>query len=206
MGQKINPKSLRLVQTKNWCSKWFSKKKYPEMAFEDLTIRKQILERFLPGTIESIEIERERGGDIRVLIHTPKPGVLIGRSGKGIEELKNFVEKRIQKKVKIEVIEVDRPETIAQIVAENIGHQISKRVSYRRAVNMAMGRAKDAGVSGIKITIAGRLGGVEIARRENFITGSVPSQTLRFEIDFAKVDAHTKYGIIGIKVWIYKGK
>ncbi len=206
MGQKISPKSLRLAQTKDWSSKWFSKKQYPEMVFEDFNIRKQILGKFLPGTIKSIEIERERGGDIRILVHTPKPGVLIGRSGKGIEELKNFIEKRVKNKVKIEVIEVEQPETIAQIVAENIAHQISRRVSYRRAVNMAMGRAKDGGVSGIKITISGRLGGVEIARRENFISGSVPSQTLRSEIDYAKVDAHTKYGTIGIKVWIYKGK
>lgn len=205
MGQKINPKSLRLVQNKNWQSKWFSKKDYPKMAFEDLNIRNHILEKFLPGTIESIGIERERGEDIKILINTPRPGVLIGRSGRGTEELKNFIEKRIGKKVKIEILEVDKPEIRTRIVAENIAHQISRRISYRRAVNMAIERAKEAGVSGIKVTVSGRLGGVEIARKENFISGSVPTQTLKADIDFAKVDAHTKYGMIGVKVWIYKG-
>lgn len=203
MGQKISPISLRLPQTKNWKSKWFSKKNYPKMVLGDLNIRKQILTKFLPGTIESIEIERERGGEIKIIIRTPRPGVLIGRNGKGIDDLKNFIEKIIKNRVKIEVFEIDKPEIRAQIVAENIGHQISKRVSYRRAINIAMERAREAGALGIKITIAGRLGGLEIARRENFISGSVPTQTLKINIDYAKVDAHTKFGIIGIKVWIY---
>jgi len=204
MGQKINPESLRLVQNKKWKSKWFSKRNYPQMIIQDLYIRKEIKDKFNPGTIESIEIERERGGDIKVLIYTPKPGVLIGRSGKGIEELKNFLEKRMKNKVKIEIFEVDKPETRAQLIAENIGYQIAKRVSYRRAINMAIEKAKEMGVIGIKIIISGRLGGVEISRREKFGSGSVPTQTLKSEINFGKFDAYTKYGIIGIKVWIFK--
>ena len=116
------------------------------------------------------------------------------------------MDKRLNKKTKIEVFEVDSPESRSQIIAENIAYQISKRISYRRAINMAIEKAKGAGIVGIKITIAGRLGGLEIARKENFIFGSVPSQTLKAKIDFAKVDAHTKFGIIGIKVWIYKGE
>jgi len=206
MGQKINPKTLRLPQNKNWGSRWFSKRNYPQLALEDLNIRKLIKEKYSLATIENIVIERERAGDIKVIIYTPKPGVLIGRSGKGTEELKAFLDKRLNKKTKIEIFEVDSPETRAQIIAENIAYQISKRVSYRRAINMAIEKAKERKVLGIKIAIAGRLGGLEIARRENFIYGSVPSQTLKSKIDFAKVDAYTKYGIIGIKVWVYKGE
>jgi len=205
MGQKINPQSLRLAKNKNWDSNWFSKKDYANNILEDFTIRKDVVAKFPPATIESIKINRERGGDVRVLIYTPKPGILIGKSGKGIEELKNYLEKRINRKIKIEIFEINNPETSAQIVAENIAYQLAKRVSWRRAINMAIQKAKDARARGIKITVSGRLGGVEIARRENFISGSVPTQTLKSEIDFAKVDSFTKFGTIGIKVWIYKG-
>ncbi|HLC38641.1 MAG TPA: 30S ribosomal protein S3 [Patescibacteria group bacterium] len=204
MGQKVNPESLRLPLNKNWHSKWYSKKNYPQIVMEDLNIRKEIKAKFSLGTIELIEIVRERGGDIKILIYTPKPGVLIGRSGKGTEDLKNYLDKKIGKKVKIEIFEVHDPDTRAQIIAENIAFQLARRVAYRRAVNMAIERAKDAGAIGIKIEIGGRLNGAEIARREKFGSGSIPTQTLKIPLDFAKVDAFTKYGTIGIKVWVYK--
>jgi len=206
VGQKINPKSLRLEINKKWQSKWFARKDYPKMILEDLNIRKLIKEKYGLGTIEKIEIERERGGDLKIIITTPKPGVLIGRSGKGTEELKNYLEKNIQKKIKIDILETESPETSAQLIAENIAYQISKRVSYRREINMEIERAKENKAAGIKIAISGRLGGVEIARREKYGYGSVPTQTLKSEIDFAQVDAYTKYGIIGIKVWVYMGE
>ena len=151
-----------------------------------------------------MKIDRKRGSDILVSIFTSKPGVLIGRSGKGIEELKNFLKKRIKKNIKLEVFEVSDPDARAQLIAENIAWQIKKRIAYKRTAKFAIDKAQKAGVLGIKIVISGRLGGVEIARREIFSWGSIPTQTLRANIDFAKFDANTKFGVIGIKVWIHK--
>jgi small subunit ribosomal protein S3 len=206
MGQKVNPNSYRLQINKNWGSRWFSKREYPKMTMEDFNIRKLVKAKYNLGTIEKIEIERERGGDVKVIIKTPKPGIIIGRNGQGSEDLKKYLEDELHLKIKIEVFEVSSPETSAQIIGENIAYQIAKRISYRRAINMAIEKAKDNKVSGIKITISGRLGGVEIARRESFSFGSIPTQVLKSVIDYAKVDALTKYGIIGIKIWVYMGE
>lgn len=205
MGQKISPISLRLGLKKDWKSKWFSQKEYALQIKEDEQIRNLIRSRFSLGTLGLIEIERDRG-EVKVKIHTAKPGVVIGRSGKGTEELKNFLEKKVGKKINIEIFEIDKPTLVAQIIAENMAYQIEKRVAYRRAAKLAIDRAIEAGAKGIKVTISGRLGGVEIARKETLIAGSIPTQTLRADIDFAKVDAKTTYGVIGVKVWIYKGE
>lgn len=204
MGQKISSVSLRLPLSKDWKSKWFSKKDYPVLILEDFQIRKSLKSRFPLATISKIEIDRKRGGDISIAIYTSKPGILIGRSGKGIEDLKNFLEKRINKKIKLEVFEIKEPDSDTVLVAENIAWQISRRVAYKRAIKAAIDRAQKAKVLGIKITVSGRLQGAEIARTETLSFGSIPSQTLRAPVDFAAVDALTKFGVIGIKVWIYK--
>jgi small subunit ribosomal protein S3 len=205
MGHKVNPLSLRLLINKNWRSNWINTKKYAQFVEEDFLIRKMIRTRYPLGTIGLIRINRDRA-ETKIIIETAKPGIIIGRNGQGIEELKLMLLKKFQKKFALEAFEIQKPEIDAQIVAENIAFQIEKRVAYRKAVKQAIERALKAGALGFKSVVAGRLNGAEIARREKFAQGSVPSQTLRADIDFAKVVAFTKFGTIGIKVWIYKGE
>lgn len=205
MGQKINPKSLRLIIQKDWQSRWFSNKKYGDQVYEDYIIRKELGKILPKGSIGDIQIER-RTGEIEVNIHTSKPGIIIGRSGQGTQDIKNRLQKLTKDKININIFEIRKAELNANLVAQNIAYQIERRVAYRRAGKQAIERAVNAGAQGIKVRISGRLGGAEIARSEIVSAGSIPLQTFRADIDYAHVDAMTTYGTIGVKVWIYKGE
>ena len=204
MGQKVNPISFRLGTRKQWQSTWFSDKNYSKLIKEDIDIRKAIKSELPKATVGKIEISRNNQ-EIIVNIHTPKPGIVIGRSGEGVNRLKAKIYKAIHTKVKINIFEIASPETDTLIVAETIALQIEKRVAYKRVMKQAITKACDKGVKGIKIRVAGRLGGAEIARSEQYASGSIPLHTIKAQVDFAKFDAITKYGVIGIKVWIFKG-
>ena len=207
MGQKVNPISFRLQAHKNWDSRWFaSKKDFAKFLVEDDKIRKEIEQRFASRpTIDRIEIERTENL-ITVSIHTAKAGVVIGRGGAGVQELKTELEKLVSLPVRINIEEVRRPELSAKLVAENIAHQLERRINFRRATKMTAQNTMNAGAKGIRIEVAGRLNGAEMARREKVIEGSVPLHTLRADIDFHCARAQTPAGIIGVKVWIYKGE
>ncbi|PIP21587.1 MAG: 30S ribosomal protein S3 [Candidatus Nealsonbacteria bacterium CG23_combo_of_CG06-09_8_20_14_all_40_13] len=206
MGHKVSPVSFRLQYDKKWQSCWFANgKDFAKNLLGDIQIRNIIMAKFgFQAAIAKIEIERKKG-ETKVIIHTARPGVIIGHSGKGIEEINAQLHKGIAEKVKIDVIEVKKPEIVASLVAQNVAGQISKRIHYKRAVKFAIDKAMQAGAKGIRIAISGRLGGAEIARSEKYSAGPIPLSTLRADIDFAKVDAYTTYGINGVKVWIYKG-
>ncbi len=208
MGQKVNPISFRLQVHKNWSSRWFtaSKKDYALWLAEDHKIREVIEKRFASRpTIDRIEIERS-ANLITVTIHTAKAGVVIGRGGAGITELKGQIEKIASLPVRINVEEVRRPELSAKLVAENIARQLERRINFRRAIKMSAQNTMNAGAKGIRIQVAGRLNNAEMARKEKVIEGSVPLHTLRADIDFHSARAQTPAGIIGVKVWIYKGE
>lgn len=209
MGQKVNPISFRLQTSKNWNSRWFaSKKDFAVWLAEDGKIRDLIEKRFASRpTIANVEIERS-ANLVTVTIHTAKAGVVIGRGGAGINELKKVIEKVVSLPVRINVEEVRRPELNAKLVAENIAHQLERRANFRRAVKMAIQGSRNAGAKGIRVEVAGRLNGAEMSRREKFIEGSVPLHTLRADVDFyaARALGSNGTGIIGIKVWIYKGE
>lgn len=209
MGQKVNPISFRLQVTKDWNSRWFAgKKDFAKWLAEDTRIRDLIEKRFESRpTIARIEIERSVNL-ITVTIHTAKAGVVIGRGGAGITELKKDIEKIASLPVRINVEEVKRPELNAKLVAENIARQLERRANFRRAVKMALQNSMNAGAKGVRIQVAGRLNGAEMSRREKFIQGSVPLHTLRADVDFhtARALGPNGTGIIGVKVWIYKGE
>ncbi len=206
MGQKVNPKSLRIGINKGWKSKWFSNlKKYKLFLDQDIKIRETINHKYSLGTISEIRIERQRK-DTLIKIYTARPGVVIGRSGKGTEELSEELAKKIPGfKAKIEVFEVAKSDSVARIIAENVAYQIEKRVNYRRAVKQAIDKAKETNIAGIRIRVSGRLNNVDIARSEVFSWGSIPSQTLKANVDLAVVHAKTATaGTIGVKVYTYK--
>lgn len=207
MGQKVNPTSFRLQVHKNWDSRWFARKSsFSKWLVEDAKIRDLIEKRFADRpTIDRIEIERS-ANLITITIHTAKAGVVIGRGGSGVNELKNQIEKLASLPVRINIEEVRRPELSAKLVAENIARQLEKRINFRRAIKMTAQNTMNAGAKGIRIEVAGRLNNAEMARREKLIEGSVPLHTLRADIDFYTARARTQAGIIGIKVWIYKGE
>lgn len=207
MGQKVNPVSFRLQVTKNWNSRWFANKKdFAKWLAEDIRIRNLIESRFISRpTIDRIEIERS-ANLITVTIHTAKAGVVIGRAGAGIAELKPMIEKIASLPARINIEEVKRPELSAKLVAENIARQLERRVNFRRATKMTAQNVMNAGAKGVRIQVAGRLNNAEMARREKLIEGSVPLHTLRADIDFYTARAQTAAGIIGVKVWIYKGE
>ena len=210
MGQKVNPTSFRLQVHKNWDSRWFSdsKRDYAKWLAEDVKIREMIEQRFNSRpTINRIEIERS-ANQTTVTIHTAKAGVVIGRGGAGVNDLKSLIEKIVAGPVRINIEEVKRPELAAKLVAENIAHQLERRMNFRRAVKMSAQNAMNAGAKGIRIEVAGRLNGAEMSRREKVIEGSVPLHTLRADIDFhaARAQGPNGTGIIGVKVWIYKGE
>ena len=207
MGQKVNPISFRLQVTKDWSSRWFaSKKDFSKWLIEDVKIRELIEKRFASRpTIDRIEIERS-ANLITITIHTAKAGVVIGRGGAGVTELKAAVEKIASLPIRLNIEEVKRPELSAKLVAENIARQLEKRINFRRAVKMAAQSTMNAGAKGIRIQVAGRLNNAEMARHEKHIEGSVPLHTLRADIDFHTARAQTPAGIIGVKVWIYKGE
>ncbi len=205
MGQKVHPYGFRLGYTKNWLSRWYSKKDYSRFVYEDKQIRKFIKQRLYHAGISKIEIERA-ADRVKVIIHTARPGIIIGRKGVEIEKLRNEVRKRFPGDFVIEVVEVRRPEIDAQLVAENVALQLERRVAFRRAMKRSISLALKFGAKGIKIACSGRLGGAEIARTEWFREGRVPLHTLRADIDYGFATALTTYGIIGVKVWIFKGE
>ncbi|MGB2706395.1 MAG: 30S ribosomal protein S3 [Candidatus Omnitrophota bacterium] len=207
MGQKAHPYGLRVGIIKDWKSRWFARKaSFPSMLIEDLKLKRYIKNKLFSGAISNIEIERT-GERIRVAIHTARPGVVIGRRGSEIEALKEELQSMIgEKQLFIDIREIRQPAMEAQLVAENIALQLEKRIPFRRAIKRALQQAKDAGCEGMKIKIAGRLGGAEIARKETAKYGKIPLQTLRADIDYGFTEAHTTYGLIGVKVWVYKGE
>jgi small subunit ribosomal protein S3 len=207
MGQKVNPISFRLQLTKNWDSRWFAAKKdFSRWLIEDIKMRESIEKRFSSRpTIGRIEIERS-ANLVTITIHTAKAGVVIGRGGAGVTELKADLEKIASLPVRINIEEIKRPDMSAKLVAENIAHQLERRANFRRATKMAAQNTMAAGAKGVRIQVAGRLNNAEMARREKIIQGSVPLHTLRADVDFHTARAQTPAGIIGVKVWIYKGE
>lgn len=209
MGHKINPKSFRLIVDKDWQSTWYAnKKEYAVNLAEDILIRELILEKMgRAAGISGIKIQRDNE-KIEIIIRSGRPGIIIGRSGKGVEDLRSFLGKKINnKKISIEIVEIKRSEIDAALVAQNIAYQIERRYPYKRAVRQAIEKVMvSQSVKGIKVHVAGRLGGVLISRSEKYSQGLIPLATLRSDIDYAKEEAHTTYGVIGIKVWIYRGE
>jgi len=205
MGRKINPLSFRLGLQEEWRSRWFRVKNLSQYIKEDYRIRKAIKKRFKEAAIARIDIERE-ATDLTVIIHTARPGILIGRRGAGTAEIKKIVERISKGKVKIDVLEIKNPDANAQLVAEAIKEQIEKRVVPRRAIKAAIDRAIAAKVKGIKVKVSGRISGAEIARSEKLSFGRVPLTTLRSKINYGFAEAHTIYGTLGVKVWIYLGE
>ena len=207
MGQKVNPISFRLQLNKNWRSKWFAPKKdYTIFLTQDLAVRRMIDKKIGSRcAINTVDIERSPNM-VSVTIHTAKAGVVIGRGGAGAQELKAAIEKIYGIQVRVNIEEVKKPELHAKLVAENIANQIERRIAFRRAIKSSAGATMRAGAKGIRIEVAGRLNGAEMSRREKMIEGSVPLHTLRADIDYGYVRAKTITGIIGVKVWIYKGE
>lgn len=205
MGQKVHPKGFRIGIIRDWDSNWFADRDYTELLHEDYKVRKHIKERFYTAGISKVEIQRT-GNRVRITIHTAKPGIIIGRGGLEVEHLKADLIKMTNKNVNINIQEIKRPELDAQIVAENVAQQLEKRISFRRAMKQTVGRTMRANAVGIKIAIAGRLGGAEIARTEWYSEGKVPLHTLRADVDYGFAEANTTYGKIGIKVWINRGE
>jgi len=207
MGQKVNPISFRLQVHKNWSSRWFTgKREFGQWLAIDIKIRALIEARYSSRpTINRIEIERSANA-VTVTIHTAKAGVVIGRGGAGVAELKTELEKLAGQPVRINIEEVKRPEMAAKLVAENIARQLERRINFRRAVKMAAENTMNAGAKGIRVQVAGRLNGAEMSRREKVSLGSVPLHTLRADIDYSAARAQTPSGVIGVKVWIYKGE
>ena len=207
MGQKVNPHGLRVGVIKDWDSRWFAKKAvFGDTLVEDYNLRKTLKKQLYAAGIAKIEIERD-GKKVRIHIHCAKPGMIIGKGGAEIEKLRLQCEKMLGgKPVAINIIEVKMPDVDAQLVAESIAQQLEKRISYRRAMKQAIGRAMRFGAKGIKTQCSGRLGGAEIARGEQYHEGTIPLQTLRADIDYGFAEANTTYGKIGVKVWLYKGE
>jgi len=206
MGQKINPHGFRIGVIKDWDTKWYANKKtFSDYLVEDVMIRKFIKKKLYISGISRIEIDRA-ANKIKINVNTAKPGLVIGKGGQGIEELRKEVEALTGKSVLINITEIKVPEMDATLVAENIASQLEKRISFRRAMKQSMSRTMKTGAKGIKTSCAGRLGGAEIARTEHYHEGTIPLQTLRADIDYGFAEANTTYGKIGVKVWIYKGE
>ena len=205
MGQKVNPHGLRVGIIKDWDSKWYAEADFADLLVEDYNIRKFLKKKLYSAGIARIEIERasER---VKVIIHTAKPGVVIGKGGAEIEKVKAELKQFTNKKLLIDIKEVKLPECDAQLVAENIAAQLENRVSFRRAMKSCMSRSMKAGVLGIKTSVSGRLGGADMARTEFYSEGTIPLQTLRADIDYGFAEADTTYGKIGVKTWIYHGE
>ena len=205
MGQKVNPHGMRVGVIKDWDSRWYAEADFADNLIEDHEIRTYLKKRLYSAGISKIEIERA-SDRIKIIVHTAKPGVVIGKGGAEIEKLKAEVQKMTDKKLFVEIKEVKRPDRDAQLVAESIAQQLENRVSFRRAMKSTMGRSMKAGVLGIKTAVGGRLGGADIARTEFYSEGTIPLQTLRADIDYGFAEADTTYGKLGVKVWIYKGE
>lgn len=207
MGQKVCPIGLRLGITKTWDSRWFAeKRRYTELLHEDLKIRKLIKTEFYRAAISKIELERAASERVRIIINSARPGMIIGRKGQEIESLRRRLSDMTGKDIYLDIREVKRPEIDAQLVAENTALQLERRVAYRRAMKRVIASALRLGALGIKVMVSGRLGGAEIARKEWYREGRVPLTTLRADIDYGVAEAKTTYGVIGVKVWIFKGE
>ncbi|SDF50563.1 30S ribosomal protein S3 [Sporolituus thermophilus] len=205
MGQKVNPHGLRIGIIKTWDAKWYADKDYAKLLHEDIKIRDFIKEKLYTAGVSRVEIERA-ANRVKATIHTAKPGMVIGRGGAGIEELKQQLRKLVGRNIDINIAEIKQPELDATLVAENIAAQLERRIAFRRAMKQAVTRTMRMGAKGIKVMVSGRLGGAEIARTEQYREGSIPLHTLRADIDYGTAEAHTTYGRIGVKVWIYKGE
>jgi small subunit ribosomal protein S3 len=205
LGHKVHPTGFRLGVIKGWDSRWYADKTYKDLLAEDRKLRDSIRKRLANAGISRIEIERVAGTQIAVTIHTAKPGIVIGKSGESVERLRQDLERQTKKKVRLSIVEIRTPELDAYLVGRSIADQLEKRVSFRRAMKQGVQKTMRAGAKGIKVVMGGRLGGAEIARVEKESEGSVPLQTLRADIDYGLAEAHTTYGVIGIKVWIYHG-
>lgn len=205
MGQKVHPFGFRLGVTKTWRSRWFAKHDYAKLLFEDIELKKSLMSRLKQAGVSSIEVDRP-GNKLRITIRTSRPGIIIGRKGAEIEKLKGELAKKTQREVFIDIQEVHKPELDAQLVAESIALQLEKRVAFRRAMRKAVDSAQRFGCKGIKVRVSGRLNGAEIARTEWYLHGQLPLHTLRADIDYGFAEAHTTYGVIGVKTWVYKGE
>ncbi|MBF8376879.1 30S ribosomal protein S3 [Alicyclobacillus mali] len=206
MGQKVNPIGLRIGIIRDWEAKWYANKKdYQDLLHEDLKIRNYVMHRLKDAAVSSVEIERA-ANRINVTIHTAKPGMVIGKGGQEVDALRNELNKLTAKRVHISISEIKQPDLCAKLVAESIAQQLERRVAFRRAMKQAIQRSMRAGAKGVRVQVSGRLGGAEIARTEGYVEGTVPLQTLRADIDYALAEAHTTYGRIGVKVWIYRGE
>ncbi|MEO7000599.1 MAG: 30S ribosomal protein S3 [Ktedonobacterales bacterium] len=205
MGQKVHPTGFRLGVIEGWQSRWYAQRTYKDLLAEDRLIRAAIQKRLANASISRIEIERIAGANLSVTIHTAKPGIVIGKNGESVERLRQDMEKLTKKKVRLNILEIRNPEGNAVLVARSIAEQLEKRVAFRRAMKQAVQKAMRTNIKGIKVIAGGRLGGAEIARTEKEVEGSVPLQTLRANIDYGTAEAHTTFGVIGVKVWIYHG-
>ena len=205
MGQKVNPHGIRLGIVKNWDANSYADKDFADNLHEDIKIRDYLKKSLMQAGVSRIETERSKNR-LKITIHTAKPGMVIGRGGAGIEQIRTGLKGYTTKRVDINISEVKQPDLDATLVAENIAQQLERRIAFRRAMKQAVGRTMRLGAKGIKIACAGRLGGAEIARKEAYREGSIPLHTLRADIDYGTAEAHTTYGRIGIKVWIFKGE
>ena len=207
MGQKVNPRGLRVGVIKDWDSRWFANKStFGDTLVEDYNVRNFIKKSLYAAGVPRVEIERFSEDKVRIHIHCAKPGIVIGRGGTEIEKLRQKLEKMMGKQVAVNIVEVKNPDINSQLVAEKIALDLENRVSFRRTMKQAIGRAMRLGSKGIKVMVSGRLGGAEIARSETYHEGTIPLQTIRADIDYGTAEAHTTYGRLGIKVWIYKGE
>jgi len=206
MGQKVHPYGFRLGITKNWRSRWFATQDYAKLLHEDLELKEMLRERLKSAGVSAVEVERPGGSKLRITIHTSRPGIIIGRKGAEIEKLKQELAQKTKREVFIDIQEVHKPEMDAQLVAESIAMQLEKRIAFRRAMRKAVESAQRFGCKGIKVRVSGRLNGAEIARSEWYLQGQLPLHTLRADIDYGFAEAYTTYGVIGIKVWVYKGE
>ena len=205
MGQKTHPYGFRLVYNKTWHSRWYAEDRYADILHEDLQLRRKLKQRLFHAGVSEIDIERA-ADKLRVTIYTSRPGIIIGRKGAEVDKLRDDLQKELGREVHINIQEIQRPELDAQLLAESIAGQLERRVSFRRAMKKAMESSFRFGAKGVKIMVGGRLGGSEIARTEWYQDGRLPLHTLKADIDFGLAEAKTTYGVIGVKVWIYKGE
>jgi small subunit ribosomal protein S3 len=205
MGQKVHPYGFRLGYTKPWKSRWYADRDYEKLLIEDIKLKGELKDKLKSAGVSSIEIERP-GNKLRIIIRTARPGIIIGRKGAEIDKLKADLQKRTNRDVFVDILEVHKPELDAQLVAESIALQLEKRVGFRRAMRKSVDSALRFGCKGIKVRVSGRLNGNEIARSEWYLQGRLPLHTLRADIDYGFAEAHTTYGLIGVKTWVYKGE
>jgi small subunit ribosomal protein S3 len=205
LGHKVHPTGFRLGIVKGWQSRWYAERDYKDLLAEDIVVRDMVNKELANASVSKIEIERAAANQLWMAIYTARPGIVIGKSGEKVEKLKSTLEAKTQKRVRLEIKEIRQPELDAYLVGRAIAEQLEKRVSFRRAMKQAVQKSMRANAKGIKIIVGGRLGGAEIARSEKEVEGKIPLHTLRADIDYGQAEAHTTFGVIGIKVWIYKG-